>query len=656
MKLFTTLFLFFYGFIATAQDTSLVQFFIAKKKLGDTVVAVTITAKPKTGVKLFSIVPANKDIPVNSTVMADSNSRIKPLTELQETGKETVAKNAELQTNVKYYTDSVAWTQSFRATDSGRLAFWVDAFVDNGGSLESLPRQELKITLTPQKQITSTPTVAPAEKKGGLLSQTLVGLLLGFAAVFTPCVFPLLPMTASFFTKRTKSRSEGIRKAWLYAFFIIFIYTIPALLLAAFSGDGRLIYQISTSTIANLLFFAVFLVFAISFLGAFELTLPSSWSNAVDSKASGKGTLGIFFMALTMVIVSFSCTGPFVSGMLVATAQSGIGIAPIVGMLGFGIGFAVPFALMATFPGLLSSLPKSGGWLNSVKVVFGFIELALALKFFSNADQALHWGILNRDVFIASWIVLAVLLGAYLLGKLRFSHDSPMEHINLFRFFLALFSFIFALYLLPGMWGAPLESMSGILPNPSTQKFNLYESVEEIKARQGSGATATDNNKTITATKYTNLFKAPYGLPAFFDYEEGLAAAKKLNKPVMIDFTGHSCANCRKMEAGVWIDPEVQRTLQEDFVLIQLYVDDKTDLPDAEVYKDKSGQTISTLGNKNLDLEYNRFGDVSQPLYVFLDTNGELLYPKGVGYSDVGTVEKFQAHLNAMKAAFEKQK
>lgn len=658
MKLFLSVLFIFFGFIVTAQDSALVQFFIAQKKLDDTTAAVSITAKPATGIKIFSIVPANKDVPVTSTVLPDSTNKIKPLSTIAETGKAVTVKDSTLQTDVTYYTDSVTWTQNFSTKDSVRLAFNIEGFIDNKGSLESLPTEILKITVKPPTVLFDNELTAasPDGKESSLLTLALTALLLGLAAVFTPCVFPLLPMTASFFTKKSKSRSEGIRKAWLYAFFIIFIYTVPALLLVAFSRDPRPIYQISTSTTANLIFFAVFLLFAISFLGAFEITLPSSWTNAADSKAGGgKGITGIFFMALTMVIVSFSCTGPFVSAMLVTTAQSGIGLAPVIGMLGFGIGFAVPFAIMATFPNLLSSLPKSGGWLNSVKVVFGFIELALALKFFSGADQAQHWGILNRDVFIAAWVVLAVLLGIYLLGKLRFSHDSPIEHVNLFRFFIAGISFTFALYLLPGMWGAPLESMSGILPNPSTQQFNLYESIEEIKAKQTGGATTTNGEKTITATKYTNLFKAPYGLTAFFDYEEGMAAAKQLQKPVMIDFTGHTCANCRKMEAGVWIDPAVQRSLREDFVLIQLYVDDKTDLPDNEIYKDKQGHTIKTLGDKNLDIEYNRFGNVSQPFYVYLNTDGQLLYPNGVGYGEVGTVEKFLKHLNGVKAEFRKR-
>ena len=659
MKPLLTLLILFTCFIVTAQDAVLVQFFIAQKKLTDTTAAVSITAKPVVGVKIFSIVPASKEVPVMSTVLPDSANTIQPLGAISETGKAITVKDNSLKADVTYFTDSVTWTQNFSTKDSARLAFQVEGFVDNKGSLESLPTETLKITVKPSENSAPTLTnnvIAPPKQESSLGMLALTAILLGLAAVFTPCVFPLLPMTASFFTKKSKTRSQGIRKAWLYAFFIVFIYTVPALLLVAFSRDPRPIYQISTSTTANLIFFGVFLLFAISFLGAFEITLPSSWTNAADSKAGGgKGITGIFFMALTMVIVSFSCTGPFVSAMLVTTAQSGISLAPVIGMLGFGIGFAVPFAIMATFPNLLSSLPKSGGWLNSVKVVFGFIELALALKFFSGADQAQHWGILNRDVFIAAWVVLAILLGIYLLGKLRFSHDNPLEHVNLFRFFTAAVSFIFALYLLPGMWGAPLESMSGILPNPSTQQFNLYESIEEIKARQITGATNTNSGPMIKPVKYTNLFKAPYGLNAFFDLDEGLAAAKQLHKPVMIDFTGHTCANCRKMEAGVWIDPAVQRSLREDFVLVQLYVDDKTDLPDNEVYKDKQGHTIKTLGDKNLDIEYNRFGNVSQPFYVYLNTNGQLLYPNGVGYGEVGTVEKFLKHLETVKAVFGKR-
>ncbi|MCU0387901.1 MAG: thioredoxin family protein [Chitinophagaceae bacterium] len=484
-------------------------------------------------------------------------------------------------------------------------------------------------------------------KKGWALF--LITFLVGFGAVFTPCVFPLMPVTVSFFLKKSKTKAEGIRNAWIYALSIVLIYTIPTLIFTLIFGD-KFLYQLSTHPVSNLLFFLIFLVFAISFFGAFEITLPSSWANKTDSAAQKGGLIGIFFMALTLVIVSFSCTGPIVGALLGETSGKGIGLGPVIGMLGFGFGLAIPFGVLALFPSMLKSLPKSGGWLNTVKVFFGFIELALAMKFFSNADLVYHWGILTRPVFLAGWIVIFTLLGLYLVGKLKFSHDSDLPFISVPRIFIAMTSFTFALYMLPGMWGAPLKPLSGILPPPSTQDFDL-DKLQYMSGGTYSGhGSSSSNSAAPPPSKYVDKFHVPFGLTAYYDIEEAKAASKILKKPIMIDFTGWSCANCRKMENEVWSKPEILERLRNDFVLVSLYVDDKTELPFKEQYTNEKGEKITTIGDKNLEYQTKTFNFNAQPLYKFMDHEDYIFSPVQYGYDP--DVTKFAAHLDAMKEAY----
>jgi len=493
-----------------------------------------------------------------------------------------------------------------------------------------------------QSDTSATPDKEAPKKGWGLF---LLTLLVGFGAVFTPCVFPLIPVTVSFFLKKSKTRGEGVRHAWTYALSIILIYTIPTLIFTLIFGD-KFLYQLSTHPFSNLLFFAIFLIFAISFFGAFEISLPSSWANKTDAAAQKGGLLGIFFMALTLVIVSFSCTGPIVGALLGETSGKGISLGPVIGMLGFGIGLAIPFGILALFPSMMKSLPKSGGWLNTVKVFFGFIELALAMKFFSNADLVYHWGILTRPVFLSGWIVIFTLLGLYLLGKLKFSHDSDVPFISVPRIFIAMISFSFALYMLPGMWGAPLKPLSGLLPPPSTQDFDL-NSLQYMIGQGGSGSNSTGNNTAPAPVKYIDKFHVPFGLTAYYDLEEAKAASKILKKPIMLDFTGWSCANCRKMENEVWSKPEILERIKNDFVLVSLYVDDRTSLPLAEQYTNDKGERIKTIGDKNLDFEITAFNLNAQPLYKFMDHEGTILSDVQYGYEP--EVAKFGAHLDAMK-------
>jgi|694.fasta_scaffold01605_15 thiol:disulfide interchange protein DsbD len=443
------------------------------------------------------------------------------------------------------------------------------------------------------------------------------GFLFGFVALLMPCIFPMIPLTVSFFTKQSKSRAVGIRKALIYGLSIVVIYVALGLGITILLGASAL-NELSSDAIFNLVFFFVLVVFATSFFGAFEITLPSSWSTKADQKADKGGLLGIFFMAVVLAIASFSCTGPLIGTLLVDAANKGQYMGPFLGMLGFSLSLALPFTLFAIFPSWLNSMPKSGGWLNSVKVTLGFIELAFALKFLSNVDMAYHWRILDREVFIVLWVIIFAMLGFYLLGKLRFAHDSEVKHVSVTRLFLSIITLSFALYLVPGLWGAPLKAVSGFLPHQGTQDFDLYTRTFTSSSSDASHSSGTK--------KYADRLHAPLGIDAFFDYEEGLAYAKKVGKPVFLDFTGHSCTNCRKMENAVWPNPEVLKRLKNDFVVISLYVDDRTELPEAEKYVSKyTGKKVKTLGNRNVDLQVSKFNSNAQPLYVIVDAEGNPL-------------------------------
>jgi thiol:disulfide interchange protein len=472
------------------------------------------------------------------------------------------------------------------------------------------------------------PRPAPADTS--LWVTFLAGLAGGFAAIIMPCIFPLLPMTVSFFTKRSGTRARGIRNAFIYGLSIIVIYVALGLLITVIFGADAL-NDLSTNGLFNFFFFLMLLVFGASFLGAFEIMLPTSWANKMDEKADEGGLLGIFFMAATLSLVSFSCTGPIIGTLLVQAASMGQLLGPAVGMFGFALALAMPFTLFSLFPGWLSSLPKSGGWLNSVKVTLGFLELALALKFLSNVDLAYHWEWFDREVFLVLWVVIFGLMGLYLLGKLRFSHDSEMPFITLPRLFLAIITLAFTLYLVPGLWGAPLKSVSAFLPPQDTQDFDLY--TPTLLGRAAGPATGTPVADTAPH-KYAELFHAPLGLNAFFDYDDGMAYAQKMGKPVLIDFTGHACVNCRKMEANVWPDKQVLPLIRDKYVLIQLYVDDKTELPVAEQHVSTySGKNIKTIGNKWSDMQASRYGANSQPYYVLLGRDGKQLAPaQGANY------------------------
>ncbi|MFP4096313.1 MAG: thioredoxin family protein [Cyclobacteriaceae bacterium] len=473
----------------------------------------------------------------------------------------------------------------------------------------------------------------------------------GLAALFTPCVFPMVPMTVSFFTGSSQERGQAISKAVIYGLSIIVIYVLVGTLISLLFGPAFANW-LSTHWLPNLFFFAVFLVFALSFFGLFEITLPSSLVNNVDRQADRGGYYGIFFMAFTLVLVSFSCTGPIVGSILVESA-GGEFVKPILGMLGFSLAFAIPFALFAAFPQWLSSLPKSGGWLNSVKVVLGFLELALALKFLSVADQVYHWNLLDREVYLALWIVIFTLLGFYLLGKIRLPHDSKLESISVGRLILAIVTFSFVVYLVPGMFGAPLKALAGYLPPMHTHDFNMpMLTGQQMGTGSGQVVLTENTDEACEPPKYADMLHFPHGIQGYFDYEQALACAQAQNKPLFIDFTGHGCVNCREMEARVWSDPEVLRRLKNDYVVVALYVDEKTTLPESEWYtSDYDGRVKKSIGKQNADFQITRFNNNAQPYYVLLNEQGQLLAdPKAYDLS----VQNFVDFLDKGKERFKK--
>jgi thiol:disulfide interchange protein DsbD len=478
--------------------------------------------------------------------------------------------------------------------------------------------------------------------KKGLWGFFLISFLGGLAAILTPCVFPMIPMTVSFFMKEGEDKGKGKIQALVYSLSIILIYTFIGSILAVVAGPN-IANWLSTHWIPNVFFFLIFMIFAASFFGMFEITLPHWLVNKTDQKAdTAGGLLGPVFMAMTLVLVSFSCTGPIVGSILVASAGGEV-LKPIIGMFGFSLAFALPFGLFAFFPSLLKGLPRSGGWLNSVKVVLGFLELALGLKFLSIADQTYHWGILDREIYLAFWIVIFFLLGLYLLGKIKFAHDSDVPYVSVPRLTLAIITFTFVVYMIPGMFGAPLKALSGYLPPMSSHDFNLNKVVRDnVKLYSGGGGTVNDNKEVCETPKYHEFLHLPHGLEGYFDYDQAVKCSKEQKKPIFIDFTGHGCVNCREMEANVWSDPKVLKKLRDDYIVLALYVDDKTKLPKDEWVKSiYDGKMKKTMGKKYADFQITKFGVNAQPFYVLMDADGNVLANPRAYNLDVDAFVKF---------------
>ncbi|MDB5060747.1 MAG: hypothetical protein JWP67_590, partial [Mucilaginibacter sp.] len=507
-----------------------------------------------------------------------------------------------------------------------------DTVATSGIEFTDIPTAADSIAIK-KKAAAETAKVALAQNKAKPESKTIpktlwqvfiAGFLGGFAAFLMPCIYPMLPLTVSFFTKKAGSRSKGIFNSVLYGLSIIFIYVFIGILVAVLFGPAAL-NGLATNGVFNFFFFLLLIVFGVSFLGAFEITLPSSLANKLDENSDKGGLVGIFFMAATLVVVSFSCTGPIVSSVLLDAAVKGERLGPAISMLGFSTALALPFTLFAMFPSALKTLPKSGGWLNSVKVVLGFIEIAFALKFLSNVDLAYHWNLIDREVVLSLWIAIGLLTGLYLIGKIKFSHDSDVPYLSVPRTFISIIVFAFVFYMIPGLWGAPLNAISALLPPLSTQDF-------DISAGAGSGASpALGNTTTIKTKKYEELFKRlpkVKGLDEWYDYDQALEVSKQLKKPILIDFTGWNCVNCRQMEQSVFPVPEVLKRLQNEFVMLQLVIDDKTDLLENEKYTSAvTGKKITTLGAKWLDKEISKYNSNAQPFYVIINEKGETLVP-----------------------------
>ena len=531
----------------------------------------------------------------------------------KENGSECIYDSLELVLKVEGQ-GSVSGTVSVLCCSDSFCTPWID--------------WDFSVTVPPSQEAVIAPSSAETPSSDDASAASIWALILeailwGFAMLLTPCVFPMVPMTVSFFIKGSASPAQGRVKAALYGLFIVLLYTVPICLLILITrivGGSTVTADIfnwlSTHWLPNIIFFVIFMIFAASFFGAFEITLPSKWTNSADRKSEKAGIGGIFFLALTLVLVSFSCTGPIVGTVLIKST-SGEFWAPMITMLAFSIAFALPFTILALFPSLLKKLPKSGGWLNSVKVVLGFIEIALGFKFLSTADQTYHWHLLDREIYLAIWIVTFTLLGLYLLGKIRFRHDSPVEYVSVKRLVMSIAVFTFVVYMIPGMWGAPLKALSGYLPPMETQDFVLgQEGTAAVPAAQAVPAASAASDGTTTIA---------HNLQAYTSLDAGLAAAAAAGKPVFVDITGHGCVNCREMEARVWSDPRVLAKLQNEFVIVALFVDDKTKLPESEWVYNDSGRALKDVGRVNSWIALKRFGVNSQPNYFILDSEGQIL-------------------------------
>ena len=513
--------------------------------------------------------------------------------------------------------------------------------------------EEFIFVLEPNETSQSKTTIAPSDpqpsNRSSLPGFFFLSILAGFAGILTPCVFPMIPMTVAFFSRGDISRGKSLAQAIVFGLSIIVIYTSIGLIVSLTSAGADFAGNISTHWIPNLIFFLLFIAFAASFFGMFELVLPNKLLNKADKQADKGGLIAAFFMGLTTVLVSFSCTGPIVGALLVEAAGGEV-IEPVLGMFGFSLAFALPFTLFAIFPSWINSLPKSGGWLNSVKVVLGFIVLAFSLRFVSTIDQGYHLGIMSRDVFIALWIVIFSLMGFYLLGKIKFAHDSDVSYLSVPRLVLVLVTFTFVVWLIPGLFGAQLKPVSGLLPPKEAQKFDISSTPFQILLSPVTPGT-NETNILCENPRYADFLHLPYGLTGYFDYRQGLVCAKALNKPVFLDFKGHACSNCKEVEAKVWSDPDVLKRLKENFVIVALYVDDRTKLPEDEwITSGYDGKIKKTIGKKNADFQISRFRINSQPYYVILDHEENVLIPpmtynlnikEYINFLDAG-LEKFE--------------
>ena len=656
--------------LTIAAQEQPVQFNFNKVDNGKGEFILNITAKPAEGIKLFSIQKLSGSLPVNTVISFDSVVKKYLLDSITETGKPVTEKDPALDNaTIKFYTDSLQWAQKIKLSpgDSIRIIGNINYYYKKGESVES---GEKGISMQFEYKQASVATIVNPVTEGSFENKSwmillFLGMGAGLLAFITPCVYALVPVTVSLFLKRSKTALQGRKNVLFYAVSIILIYTAIGALASVVPKTFW--NNLSTHWIFNLFLFLMFLVFGLSFLGAFDINLPSSWANKLDSKSNSNSYAGIFFMAFTLVVVSFSCTGNFVASILGLAGGKAGNIGPVSGMFGFGFGLAFPFIIFAFFPKLLTVLTKSGGWQNALKVSLGFIELAFALKFLSNVDVAKNLRILDREVFIVLWVVLFSLLGFYLLGKLKFKHDSELpkndwglEYVPIPRLLLSVAALAFSLYLIPGLWGAPLNAVSAFVPAAGTQDFILYNQTEKPAY---SGNIALLNSGSLPPVKYVKrlsnyepLAARQNNLTIYYDYKEALAAAKILHKPLMIDFTGIQCVNCRKFEATIWPDNAVISKMKNDFVVVSLFSDyDDEELPDNEkFFSTNLNGDVVTVGDKNEDLQQQLIHASGQPNYVFVDSDGKLLVPGGYGYNPTKGAKEFAAHLDNVLEIFKK--
>ncbi|MBK7762713.1 MAG: thioredoxin family protein [Bacteroidetes bacterium] len=661
------------------------------KKLHDNEYELTLNCKLKPEWHLWSLEPGGDGLLMPPSFEFKNSSAYKLIGKIKESGKKISQEFPGTDGITHFYENEVTYKQkievkgntqikgtvtyqscdhsqclapkdksfSIDITDAVALNTSDSSSTEIAASTDSSDNSSIANTDTSKQAIASSVADTSSTKKTEEEQRSNLVLLLegmggGLFAIITPCVFAMLPMTVSFFLKRTKDRKSGIKVALQYSLSLLVIFMLLGLVLF-FVNNGNILYEISSHWITNLFFFVIFVIFGVAFLGAFEITLPSKWSTFTDSKANLNSWSGIFFMALTLAIVSFSCTGPFL-GFLISEISKGARIGPLVGFTGFGLGLALPFTLFAIFPQLLTSLTKQGGWLNAVKVVFGFIELALAFKFLSNVDLQLHWRLLDREIFIAIWVAISLALSFYLFGFIRMSHDSEMPkndwglpYLTVTRTMFALTSLIFALYLIPGMWGAPLNGMGAFVPPMGTQDFVLTSGGSE----GGSAHEVNTNRYAKDFIIYEPEVVKKHGMNTYFDYHDALKAAKEQKKPIMLDFTGITCVNCRKMETQVWSNEEVFKRMKEQFIVVSLFCDaTNIPIPESEYYESAFiGSKVTNLGHKNSDIQANKYNANTQPFYIFIDENEVKLAEKGYGYNP--NVPAFIKHLDAVLAKYQ---
>jgi thiol:disulfide interchange protein len=644
-KLLFTITLLVSALIASSQVVNPVKWSFSQNKVSDIEFELVLTAKIDKGWHLYSTDLPDGG-PIKTSFYFENLENAELVGELSANKESIEMFDKSFQMDLRYFEDEVSFIQKIKVTGAGKVSGYLEYMSCNDETCTPPMDEEFSFDLSAQATTAENKGVADIDSDEGdtrnYWSIFFIAFLGGLAALLTPCVFPMIPMTVSFFTKQSKTKAGGIRNGIWYGLSIIIIYVILGTVVTAVFGAESL-NNLSTNPWFNLVFAVLLFVFAFSFMGAFEIVLPSSWVNAVDKKADKGGLFGIFFMAFALALVSFSCTGPIVGALIVEAARSG-GMAPVIGMLGFSSALAIPFALFAAFPGWLNTLPKSGGWLNSVKVVLGFLEFAFAFKFLSIADMVLDLHILEREVYIAIWIAVFLGLALYLWGKITLPHDSPMTYLPVSRFVLGTMVFAFVIYMIPGLWGAPVKLISGFPPPVDYAESPLGVGRTQLAGVASSGHT--------TGTMALGVHIGPHGIPLFDDYDKAVKHAKETGKPLLIDFTGKGCTNCRKMEDNVWVDQEVKNMFLEDFVIVSLYVDLREKLPENEQFiSETTGRKVRTIGNKWTDFQISRYNRNTQPYYVILDHNEKELVN---GYSYNSDARKFADWLKSGIEGFKK--